>query len=123
MSVARRQALGYGGQARGPRHPNEIDLLRIERAITRRARYRYVIPTVVAVPDGYLVRSPCCSRTIDPAGGEIDVAWLHWNEAAGCWALHRRDHRGECWIEDGRFARLPELFDRLNADPQKLFWQ
>ena len=123
MSVARRQSSGYGLAERGPRHPNEIDLLRVERAIAGRARYRYVTPSVLPVPDGYVVRSPCCSRKVDPSGGEIDVAWLHWIEQSACWALHRKDHRTECWVEDGRFTRLPELFARLNADPQKVFWQ
>ena len=105
------------------RHPNELDLMRVERSIAQRARYRYVEPTVTPVVDGYLIRSACCSRKIDPEGGEIDVALLQWNETTGEWLLLRKDHDAGCWLEDSRFARLPELFNRLNADPQKLFWQ
>ena len=59
-----------------PRHPNELDLRRIARAIQGRERYRYVKPHVIAAEAGYLVRSPCCSRNVDPAGGEIDIALL-----------------------------------------------
>ena len=88
-----------------------------------RARYRYVTPSVLPVDDGYLIRSACCSRTIDPDGGEIDVALLVWIEDAGEWLLFRRDHKARCWIEESRYARLPELFARLNADPLRLFWQ
>jgi len=103
--------------------PNEMDLRRVIRAIRGRARYRYVTPTVRAVADGYLIRSPCCSRTIAPDGGEIDVARLCWSEAPPGWRLLRKDHRLECWVEDSRHARLAELLSRLNTDPQKLFWQ
>jgi hypothetical protein len=35
----------------------------------------------------------------------------------------RRDHAAQSWITDSRFARLPELFERLNADPERIFWQ
>ncbi|MCJ2179104.1 hypothetical protein [Novosphingobium album (ex Hu et al. 2023)] len=105
------------------RQPNEFDLMRVSRSIEQRERYKYVTPTVLAVADGYLVRSPCCSRNIDPEGGEIDVALLTWDEARREWSLSRRDHEAECWIEDGRFARLGELLMRLNADPARQFWQ
>ncbi len=105
------------------RHPNELDLMRIVRAIARRQRYRYVTPSVLPVDGGYLIRSACCSRNIDPDGGEIDVAMLCWEEAGSAWSLFRRDHKAGCWIQDSRFARLNELLLRINADPQRLFWQ
>ncbi|WP_177198538.1 hypothetical protein [Novosphingobium sp. CF614] len=105
------------------RHPNEMDAMRVIRAIEQRERYRYVHPTVSPVESGYLVRSPCCSRNIDPGGGEIDVAWLDWNERQRQWTLLRKDHKADCWIEDSRYARLGELLMRLNGDPQKVFWQ
>ena len=105
------------------RQPNEIDLMRVTRSLEQRERYRYVTPTVLPVADGYLVRSPCCSRNVDPEGGEIDVALLQWDDAAREWSLSRRDHEAECWIEDGRFARLGELLMRLNTDPARQFWQ
>jgi hypothetical protein len=106
-----------------PRHPNELDFKRIERALKSRKRYRYVEPKVVAQDDGYLIRSACCSRNIDPDGGEIDVALLRWSDSPPGWALYRKDHRRDAWVRDSRFARLNELFDRLNADPDRLFWQ
>lgn len=120
MSVARSH---YGLAGMPARHPNELDLRRIERALRDRKRYRYVRPRVVAVADGYLVRSACCSRTVDPDGGEIDVAWLRWSDSPPGWTLLRKDHPAESWVEDSAFARLPDLFARLNCDPDRLFWQ
>ncbi|WP_067734428.1 DUF3024 domain-containing protein [Novosphingobium naphthalenivorans] len=105
------------------RQPNEFDLMRVSRSLEQRERYKYVTPKVLSVADGYLVRSPCCSRNIDPEGGEIDVALLTWDEARREWSLARRDHEADCWVEDGRFARLGELLMRLNADPARQFWQ
>lgn len=104
-------------------HPNELDLRRIERALTGRSRYRYVQPSVEASGNGYLVRSPCCSRSVDSAGSPIDIARIEWLADERGWLLMRKDHKAGCWIEDSRFARLAELFIRLNTDPQKLFWQ
>lgn len=106
-----------------PAHPNELDLRRIERAIRDRARYRYVTPRVVAAANGYLVRSPCCSRNIDPDGGEIDVAWVRWCDVQRGWELLGKDHGGDRWIADSAFARLPDLLARLNHDPDRKFWQ
>jgi len=122
MSIA--SALFRHAEAPAPaRHPNEFDLLRVTRALEARERYRYVTPSVVPVVSGYLVRSPCCSRTVDPEGGEIDVALLNWDEAHREWSLSLRDHDAACWIADSRFARLGELLERLNADTGRLFWQ
>lgn len=122
MSLAR-QDNAIAGMAPGPRHPNELDLTRVARAIRERVRYRYVTPTVSPVEGGYLIRSACCSRGVSPDGAEIDVARLCWHDSPPGWQLLRKDHRLECWIEDSRHARLSDLFARLNADPQKLFWQ
>ena len=112
--------------AAGPtlaRHPNEMDLRRITRALSGRARYRYVTPAVEAVEGGYLVRSPCCSRGPDPAGGVIDIARIEWRADPPGWHLLRRDHGAQAWIADSCFARLSDLLARLNADPQRTFWQ
>jgi hypothetical protein len=105
------------------RHPNELDLRRIVRALQDRKRYRYVQPQVFPHEDGYLIRSACCSRNVDPDGGEVDVALLRWRDSPPGWALYRKDHAAARWIIDSAFVRLPELFDRLNADPDRLFWQ
>jgi hypothetical protein len=104
-------------------HPNELDLCRIARALQRRRRYRYVDPAVLPAECGYLVRAPCCSRTVDTEGGVIDIALLRWRDDPAGWSLFRRDHAGARWIADSRFARLPELFERLNSDPDRMFWQ
>ncbi len=104
------------------RHPNELDLRRIERALRDRKRYRYVTPKVAPAESGYLIRSACCSRNIDPEGGEIDVALLCWHMSPPGWALMRRDHDAATWVLDSAFARLAELFERLNGDPDRIFW-
>ena len=111
------------GRAAGARHPNELDLRRVARALARRRRYRYVAPSVLPAADGYLIRSACCSRRIDPDGGVIDIALLRWAEHPPGWQLFRRDHAAQRWIADRRFARLPDLFERLNTDPDRVFWQ
>ncbi|TIX51620.1 DUF3024 domain-containing protein [Alteraurantiacibacter aquimixticola] len=104
-------------------HPNELDLRRIQSALKGRERYRYVSPNVSAVRDGYLIRSDCCSRKIDPKGGEIDIALIRWDAAIGEWRLMAKDHKTDGWIEESRYARLPELLLRINNDPDKRFWQ
>ena len=104
-------------------HPNEMDLLRIDRALRARTRYRYVSPRTEPVNDGYLVRSPCCSRGPDANGGEIDIALIQWRGSPLGWQLLRRDHGAQAWIADSNFARLADLLKWLNTDPQKTFWQ
>lgn len=121
MSVA---AFWKGAADETPsRHPNELDAKRIERALRARKRYRYVQPIIEPDTDGYLIRSACCSRTVDPDGGVVDVARLRWSDSPPGWSLYRKDHGADMWHVDSRFARLPELFERLNTDPDRLFWQ
>jgi hypothetical protein len=103
--------------------PNEFDRKRIERALANRKRYRYVSPSVHVVEDGYLVRSPCCSRNIDPDGGVVDVAWLQYVQGSRPWRLYRKDHRTKQWQLHSLYDRLLELLVQLNADPQRRFWQ
>lgn len=120
MSVARFWSTGDEVLTR---HPNELDLRRIERAIADRKRYRYVEPRVLPEADGYLIRAACCSRTVDPDGGEIDVARLCWSDSPPGWALLRKDHKAGEWLPDSHFSKLPDAFARLNTDPDRLFWQ
>lgn len=122
MSVAVNQ-MPVAVQAQVLRHPNEFDLARIGRDLGRRQRYRDVQPRVDPVEHGYLVRSACCSRSIDPDGGEIDVALIHWDEPLARWRLLRKDHKAAAWLEDSRHFRLSEAVDRLNTDPRRQFWQ
>jgi hypothetical protein len=105
------------------RHPNEIDVLRITRALAGRERYRYVLPEVMPAVSGYVVRSPCCSRRPDPDGGVVDIARLVWNEGGNCWLLYRKQHDDDAWVEDSAFSRLGDALARLNADPDHVFWQ
>lgn len=105
-----------------PPHPNDIDRRRIERAIEERIRYRYVIPEVSAIDDGYLVRSPCCSRNIDASGGPIDIACFVYNRLWSNWSLQYRDHTAGCWIHHSDHITLISALGPLLADPSRLFW-
>lgn len=103
--------------------PNEFDRMRMERAIARRRRYRYVSPSVHVIGDGYVVRSPCCSRTVDPQGGVVDVAMIRYRSSPQPWLLYRKDHDSQEWSLHAAYERLVELLGYLNADPARRFWQ
>ncbi len=104
-------------------HPNDVDRKRIERALDRRERYRYVSPCVRPVTDGYRIESPCCSRNLDPDGGVVDIALLQFVPRLRAWQLYRRDHAASHWRLHGTYAGLVELLDILNADPERQFWR
>lgn len=110
-----------GPSARAP-HPNDVDRKRIERSLARRERYRYVSPTVLPAPDGYLITSPCCSRNVDPDGGEIAIARLVFAPERRMWQLLRRDHAAGAWVAYFEYANLAALLAYLNEDPERLFW-
>lgn len=116
-------AMRFGeGQAQdGALHPNEVDRKRIERALEKRRRYRYVTPQVCFIAGGYQIVSPCCSRNIDPEGGLIDIARLEF--LGNCWRLSYKDHHADCWIEHGEYPGLPEVLKLLSEDPERKFWQ
>ncbi|MGB7989363.1 MAG: DUF3024 domain-containing protein [Candidatus Methylophosphatis roskildensis] len=116
-AIARFQTPVVGGL-----QPNEVDLRRIARSLAARERYRYVSPQVCLTQRGYRVSSPCCSRRVDPQGGQIDIAWIEHIESNGWWRLHHRDHAGDRWVPYAEFARLHELLTHLNRDPGRLFW-
>ena len=99
-----------------------LDRARIERALGRRARYRYVQPRVEPEGSGWKVVSPNCSRNIDAAGGEIAIAWLV-PAGEGRWSLHARDHANGCWVPRAAGLTLHEALGRLCADPLREFWQ
>ena len=103
--------------------PNELDLRRILRLLEKRARYRYVMALVDTCENGYRIQSPCCSRKIDAAGGVIDIAWLEYDPLLNAWNLYRKDHGLNCWQFYLRVPRLGEAIDRLNLDPERVFWQ
>ncbi len=117
-ATVRRSAATPVGQ-----HPNEVDRKRIERAIGKRRRYRYVRPSVHPIDNGYWVKSPCCSRNIDADGGVVDVAIVRHAQGARPWRLYRKEHSTNDWQLYAEYERLEELLDQLNTDPQRSFWQ
>lgn len=110
-------SLGEARAARALRQEAEFIL----DALRQRVRYRYVQPHLDAREDGWVVRSPCCSRNVDPEGGEIDIAWLR-REAGGLWSLHARDHALGDWRPHGEPAELQTLLDRVCVDAHREFW-
>lgn len=105
-----------------PPHPNPFDCKRIERALSRRERYRYVSPRVVLdVKDrGYRIESPCCSRNVEPAGGIIDIALLKFLNPQ--WQLYRKDHQFRKWVLHSVTGSLNEALDILLPDNERVFW-
>lgn len=120
---AMRPALAMQTDFSSPSQPNEFDFKRIERALTKRRRYRYVTPILLKTANGYRIQSPCCSRNIDPDGGVVDVALLLFDERSRNWRLLRKDHSVGVWEFGRDFERLSELLDYLNEDVERRFWQ
>ncbi|MCE4537917.1 hypothetical protein LXT12_11725 [Pelomonas sp. P7] len=94
---------------------------RIERALSRRARYRYVVPRVEREGRGWKVVSPNCSRNVDRSGGDIAIAWFVPLDG-GHWLLHSRDHRAGCWRVEASGLTLEEALQRVCEDPLRVFW-
>ena len=105
------------------RHPNELDMRRIAKGLAKRKRYRYVLPSVRETAGGYLIESPCCSRTVDPDGGVIDVARIEYHCGALPWQLFERDHGRGSWKLHSAHANLSEVLECLNVDAQREFWK
>jgi hypothetical protein len=99
---------------------HDLTCSRIERALAKRARYRYVQPRVEAAEGGWLISSPCCSRNVDPEGGEIAIAWLQEGDEG--WRLYSRDHSHGRWVLHGTNSRLPTLLDAICKDSERKFW-
>ncbi|MTJ79509.1 MAG: hypothetical protein F8N37_00600 [Telmatospirillum sp.] len=116
VSSARRHATS-GGSAIA------LDKCRIQRALEDRQRYRYVSPRVREVDGGFLIDSPCCSRTVDPEGGYVDIAFLRHEPDTGGWWLYRKNHAIGEWECDSIHARLVDLLRLLCGDPLRRFWQ
>lgn len=98
-----------------------LDQAAIQRALARRQRYRYVQPRVEPEGAGWKIVSPNCSRTIDAAGGAIDIAWLV--RAARGWRLHARDHARGAWIPIAQPLPLRKALALLCEDPNREFWR
>jgi hypothetical protein len=142
-------APGASRPFRGATRVLSLDARRIENALAARARYKYVQPRVEREGLGWKVVSPNCSRNVDPAGGEIDIAWLVPVESTlgrsrvdsappgglarsdrsggavhgGGWLLFSRDHAQDCWQVRRREASLSAALAHLCADPDREFWQ
>jgi hypothetical protein len=97
----------------------ELDRRRVLRVLRERARYRYVRPMLQPAADGWRVTSPCCSRTVDPDGGVIDIAWLE--RVGSRWRIYYKDHAARCWTPC-RDGRLTDLLELLRLDPDRIFW-
>lgn len=99
---------------------HDLTARRIERALARRQRYRYVQPVVRAHERGWVIASPCCSRNVDPSGGEIPIAWLEPH--ADGWSLYRRHHADSSWVLHSQAPWLAELLDIVCSDGSRVFW-
>jgi hypothetical protein len=94
---------------------------RIERALARRDRYRYVQPRVEPEGAGWKIVSPNCSRTVDAQGGDIDIAWFQPDDR-GRWHLHARDHHARDWCLHAEGLTLESALETVCADLLHAFW-
>lgn len=129
MKPERKPAAAAAPRARRRRSPApspmsgvyELDRVRIEHALARRSRYKYVSPRLLREDGGWIVVSPNCSRNVDAAGGEIPIAWLE-PDGNGRWRLHAHDHAAKAWVCKARGLTLPDALDHLCVDEQREFW-
>jgi hypothetical protein len=104
-------------------HPNDVDRKRIERALDGRKRYRYVTPEVTSIASGYEIRSPCCSRRIDQAGGVVPIARLLHSTGTHPWQVYRKDHALGVWELHAECSSLARVLELILEDPDQSFWQ
>ncbi len=104
----------------GPALVLDLTARRIERALSRRVRYRYVQPHLTAGPTGWIVSSPCCSRNVDPEGGDILIAWFERLDDG--WAVHWRAHSQDRWVLHSQADSLAPLLDVVCRDEERIFW-
>jgi hypothetical protein len=98
-----------------------LERAQIERALTRRSRYRYVHPRVESEGTGWRIVSPNCSRRVDATGGEIDIAWFE-PLGAGHWALHARDHSAHAWVLQASDLGLADALRQVCNDALGRYW-
>lgn len=100
----------------------DLDRRRIQQALEQRARYKYVAPRIEREGDGWKIVSPNCSRTVDPSGGEIDIAWFEPGSDGG-WRLHARNHPQQCWDLKAAGLTLPQALAIVCEDAAREYWQ
>ena len=103
--------------------PNEFDLRRLKRMLEKRERYRYVTVSITPTDNGYLITSPCCSRSVSPDGALIDIALIEYEEASEMWKLSAKNHVEGQWDLQRSSETLKQLVEYLLLDPSKVFWQ
>ena len=113
-------AMRVAAPAHARANVHDLTARRIERALARRLRYRYVQPVVTACDRGWLVSSPCCSRNVDPEGGEIPIA--RFEKVKGGWALHAHQHAEGRWVLHSQSEHVADLIELVCQDEARLFW-
>jgi len=93
---------------------------RVARTLARRQRYRYVEPQVESTASGFLIKSPCCSRNVDPAGGVIEIASVVKIDEK--WQLFSHDHTHGEWVFYCEYDSLDALLQVICTDSERLFW-
>jgi hypothetical protein len=119
------QASHGAGRRAAPRATGtvvDLDRRRIERALPERVRYKYVQPRVERERNGWKIVSPNCSRNIDTAGGEIDIAWF-LPEGGARWLLHARDHARGTWVLKAADLTLAQAIAIVVTDARREYWQ
>ncbi len=99
----------------------DLDRLRIERALPRRARYKYVHPRIEREGEGWKIVCANCSRNIHADGGEIPIAWFV-PAGPGRWMLHARDHAQSAWLPQADGLTLAQALDIVCADTTRVYW-
>jgi hypothetical protein len=100
---------------------SNLTLHRLERALRKRVRYRYVRPQVAQEGQAFRIQSPNCSRNVDPRGGLIDIALLV-PHGGNRWCLCSRDHAAAAWVPRLQNAALDDALDALCIDQGRQFW-
>ena len=121
MNAAARRPPSAAGRAADGGTVVALAAARIARALAARRRYRYVRPRVEPERGGWRIVAANCSRSVDPGGGEIAIAWFEPG-AGGRWRLHARDHAGGRWVPAGDGLTLDEALERVCRDADRVFW-
>ena len=100
----------------------DLDLRRIERALSHRTRYKYVHPRVEREGAGWKLVAPNCSRKIDAQGRDINIASFQ-PDSQGHWQLYARDHAAQCWRLKHSGLTLTQALEQVCVDVDREFWQ